>query len=370
MYDDSGPFLRESALPSGFAGRRMERRLEPGAAARGVWRSPGGAVLRLPPERLATLAAEVRAAAHPAHPAAADPQTAVREHVAALAHAARPAGTVAHPASGRTLHVFRAPGRAGEMEIVTAPPRGVLFDIMEVRPAAVLGELEIYHANAAAASDAAGRRHRGPRVTITWTTQGLSDFVQNPINFPHTVYVLALVDGNFMEPNGVILLHRPRYVGQTAELAARWQGQENLLRALGGNPQAPFAIWIGSVGPAPQNLDFHGAAGLIGQQGVQEDLMRRDVEHVLIRSINRRIEAFNNRTLFNNNVNNGNVQQIIGHNVTLTGLTNRSSAQQVVASPGAGNDPGGIDITNNMDQGVAHPWFLEPQIQVAAGTVY
>lgn len=291
MYHDSGPFPRESALSSGFAGRRMERWREPGAAAPGVWRSPGGAVLRLPSERLATLAAEVRAAAHPAHPAAADPRTAVRQHVAALARAARPAGTVADRATGRTLHVFRAPGRAGEMEIVTAPPRGVLFDIMEVRPAATQGELEVYQTDmpGAWAQSRSGERIRvrGARAKLKWAKVPVTDFVANPDlhSLTNVVYIVTR-DFNLHDPDDpAIRFELPRYVGIARDLAERWAERVRTLEVF-NEGLAGYWLWVSRVDADPSQVRTN-ATG----EGVRARLLREDVEHVLIRRINNDIPA-------------------------------------------------------------------------------
>lgn len=358
MYQDSGLFLRGGS-GVGFAARRMERRMEQGVAATRAWRTRDGAVLRLLPDRLATLAAEVKAAVPPGHPAAADPHTAVREHVAALARAARPAGALTDHATGRALHVFRAPGRVGEMEIVTTPPRGPVFDIVEVRPAGgVNSEMEIYQDLAPGYQDAAGNRVRGPRVDITWHGEELGAFVQNPGHYPDAVYVLSLVDSTRWDPGhpNLLHLHRPRYIGQTAELAERWAANRSLMRALGGNPQAPFAVWIGLIQPNPGAgpLRFFFNPNAANQQPME--LLRRDTEHVLIRSVNHLILGYN-----------------AAHPLVqppMLYLTNQRSIQQVRSAagvPGVPADPGGIDVNNNMGPHMIRPWFLLPTIGVLPG---
>jgi hypothetical protein len=354
MYQDSGLFLRgESGL--GFATRRMERRMEDGVSAPGSWRSHTGAVLRLLPDRLAGLAAEVRAAAHPAHPAAADPEGAVREHVGALARAARPAGTVTDPATGHTLHVFRAPGRAGEMEIVTAPTGGPVFDIVAVRPAGMQGELEIYQ-DQAPGYMANGTRVRGARVAITWTTEDLGSFLQNPASYPNAVYVLSLIDHLNHDPIfPQYPLHRPRYVGQTADVAQRWEANKNLIRGLGANPQAPFTVWIGELEPDPKLQYVLNGNPINPQQipALRQELLRRDTEHVLIRMINEGITWVNN----NHPMNNG--EMLL--------LTNQNSAGPGVAAPGV-MGPGGILIGHQMAPHVIRPWFLPvPPLNIPAG---
>lgn len=278
MYHDSGPFLRESALPSGFAGRRMERRMEPGTVARGVWRSPGGAVLRLLPERLAALTAEVRAAVHPAHPAAADPRAAVLHHVAGLARTARPAGTVTDRATGRTLHVFRAPGHAGEMEIVTAPPRGALFDIVEVRPAGMQGEMEVYQWGAQGYQDAQGRRVRGAHATLNWERILLA----NARNDDHQncVYILTRRSPAFN-------FEIPRYVGEAEHLGNRWAARLDVLRVFEVDLADCF-LWVGTVTTANAN-QVRFAPG--GNQASWPKLIRQDIEHVLIRELNSQLPA-------------------------------------------------------------------------------
>jgi hypothetical protein len=97
MYQDSGVFLRDGP-PSAFAGRRAARRMDQGMAPPRAWRSAGGAVLRLAPERLAALAARVKAMVPPTHPAAEDP------------HARR---TTRPPGSGCTCFARAAGGARG-----------------------------------------------------------------------------------------------------------------------------------------------------------------------------------------------------------------------------------------------------------------
>ncbi len=274
MDQDSELFLREPTVSSGFAARRMERRMGPGA-----WRTPHGAVLRLLPDRLATLAAEVRAAMPPAHPAAADPHTAVREHVGALARAARPAGTVADRATGRPLHVFRAPGRVGEMEIVTAPPRGVIFDIVEVRPKGMQGELEVYQYGARGWQDPdTGLRVRGAHAKVEWRRIEIPNL---PVYLEdnevlNCVYILSRQQPEHAE--------MPVYVGIAKNLKKRWAPRLDALKLF--DVRADDAkLWVGVVVQAPNRV--HRANIRVDR----DELIRKDIEHVLIRTINNRRAA-------------------------------------------------------------------------------
>jgi hypothetical protein len=291
MYQDSGLLLR-GASGTGFAGRRVARRMEQGVVPTRAWRSTSGAVLRLLPDHLGALAAEVRAAVHPAHPAVADPHAAVLHHVAGLARAARPAGTVTDRATGRTLHVFRAPGRAGEMEIVTAPPRGALFDIVEVRPAGMQGELEVYQ-DQAQGSMVNQRRVRGAHATINWTPVQMATFMANPqpYNRANVLYIVMKTVGF-----GQAQFPYPRYVGEATNLLDRWAPQLKVLRTFEA-PLADFTLWIGTVAPSPNvTLLAHLAQvrlapGTVDTPDKREELIRADIEHVLIRRINNELPS-------------------------------------------------------------------------------
>lgn len=227
MYQDSGVFLRHGP-PSAFADRRAARRMEQGMAPPRAWRSAGGAVLRLAPERLAALAARVKAMVPPAHPAAQDPHAAVLHRVALLARAARPAGTANDPATGQRVHLFHARGRWGAWELVTAPPRGALFDILAVRPVAA-GAVDAdapWPGEPAAAYD-------GDDARVAWTPVPLRTLA--PGRLPAgEVYLLV------KEPAD----HHPLFVGEAEEVRRRWEGWMHALRLFAVDP-APYTLWVG-----------------------------------------------------------------------------------------------------------------------------
>lgn len=405
MYQDSGLLLR-GASGAGFAGRRAARRMEQGVVAPRAWRSTSGAVLRLLPDHLGALAAEVRAAVHPAHPAAADPQGAVLHHVAGLARAARPAGTMTDRATGRTLHVFRAPGRVGEMEIVTAPPRGALYDIVEVRPAGMQGELEVYadkFKNPMTGEDLSrhnGVRVRGPHATLNWGFVDMAAFMAQFDTIPeieNVVYVLARKTG-FKDPEmqGRDFLW-PRYVGVAAKLKKRWEERVRILRLFNANVME-YELWIGRL----DHPDLSQVHGVISDAD-REKLLRQDIEHVLIRDINNKLPLacvaavlttlkgqLTSQNLFNGLAALGVVNGVPHHAVLQTLdefvrqgaqadpslqhaatvllehlpvqkeellLANRQSISEVW-SDSRTNNKGGIEIINNMIGNTARPWFL------------
>jgi hypothetical protein len=235
MYQDSGVFLRHGA-PSAFADRRAARRMDQGMAPPRAWRSAGGAVLRLAPERLAALAAHVKAMVPSTHPAAEDPHAAVLHRVALLARAARPAGTADDPATGRRVHLFRARGPWGDWEVVTAPPRGALFDILALRPVAG-GEVQ---AGSSWEGEPAGVSADGARVA--WTPVPLRTLAPGRLP-PGEVYLLVKAPAD----------HHPLLVGEAAEVRRRWPGWMHAMRLFAVDP-APYTLWVGHADPAHPSL--------------------------------------------------------------------------------------------------------------------
>lgn len=339
MYQDSGLFLREGPA-SGFAERRVARRMEQGVAPPRAWRSAAGTVLRLPPQRLAELAERVRAIAPPAHPAAADPEAAVVERVAGLARDARPAGTFHDPATGQRLHLFRSGGRWGGWELVTAPPRGALFDIVTVRPARMQGELEVY----GAAQYTGGARVRGPHATITWAHTRLDHFLAalNQMQPASMLYIVTRLIGGNDPTNHNLPSQRPRYVGETGNLGQRWQGIPTVLRTFEVDP-AEFMIWLAAP-LAAATLNFVNAVG-----ADHEALLRRDIEHVLIRRINNALANPHSP-------------------VQGAALANVESTGAVLSGPLQGTDIS--NVVHAPQAALGLPWFLPAQIQVAANVQF
>jgi hypothetical protein len=194
-----------------------------------------------------------------------DPAPAVMRAVARLARAARPAGRLS---GGFT--VFATPG----WRMLVRPLGELQGEIVAVRP--VDGEAEVIaKGQPGFERTMAGTtyRVRGARATVTWSAA--VPVAQALALKPAAAAVYVLMDG------GV-----PIYVGESGSWAVRWRGRFQALSEF-GVPLGRFTVAVGNVawtGPAP---------------APSADLLRNDVESVLIRAYDRAGIKLNNRTATN-----------------------------------------------------------------------
>lgn len=248
-----------------------------------LWRTPSGDVLHLPPHVLNQLMAWLRRRASMRRPSATRPLprprvrrgSARRERRAALrrvgriARGARRIGTLRHRPSGRRFPVFRSRFGRGATRLITRRRPGARFEILAIEPEIgtaaggfTADELEVLSARSKGAwqPGAGGKRFRvrGAQVSIDW-------------HGPLTLRNAARKHGA-----GVYVVYRDRkpiYVGETNSFSRRWTLRFDVLRNLAID-SAPFTVWVGTI----QQLDM---------PKVSPELLRQDVEHVLVRFLKR-----------------------------------------------------------------------------------
>jgi len=192
----------------------------------------------------------------------ADPAPAVIRAVAGLARRARPAGRLS---GGFT--VFATPG----WRLLVRPLGELQGEIVAVRP--VEGEEEVIaRGKPGFERTLAGTpyRVRGAQATVAWSAAVPVEKALALKPAAAAVYVLMR--------DGV-----PIYVGESGSWAVRWRGRFQALSEF-GVPLAPYTVAVGNVswtGPAP---------------APPPDLLRNDVESILIRAYGRAGVKLNNRT--------------------------------------------------------------------------
>lgn len=210
-----------------------------------------------------------------------------------LARNARRIGSLRSRRTGRRFPVFS--GRAGgrRYRIVAAPrQREMEAEIVAVLPG--LAQHEVYAAKHPEATEG-GKRRRGARVGITWS----GPYVLVPEAKGSPKHRLA---GKAGKPgpsagSGVYVVYRggvPIYVGESGNVAGRWTDRLRLLHELDlpANLSA-YEVYVGRIKPEAGLviLDEKGPA-----RGARRDeLVRNDVESLLIRMLNTHLKASGKR---------------------------------------------------------------------------
>jgi hypothetical protein len=308
------------------------------------WGTADGHRLHLPPHRLAAMAERILSggAAVPAH-VAADPQRAALARIERIARGALRVGTLRDRASGRGLPVFgaRLGGRA--YRILVLPRGGEEGEIVAIRPATgdetqqeiVASDqvLTIPNPNATVggfvdvhfqkAHQRTKYRVRGARVQVAWSG-------------PHTLAELKAMDPD----DDLYLITRlvptqqgprpwPLYVGETSNVSTRWKERFKVLREFAVDT-SPYRVWLGSITVQPSQRPL----------GVGSNLVRADVEHVLIRHLNKMLQPSG------------------------AALANLTSYLPFIAAPL------GVDVQSAAQPGSTLPPGIPPQIQVSPDQLY
>ena len=361
-----GPGPGASAGGAGAAGRGPGRfspaaggaasgpgRFSPGAggSARGgggwvpePWGTADGHRLHLPPHRLAAMAERILSGGGAVRAdVAADPQRAALARIERIARGALRVGTLRDRASGRGLPVFgaRLGGRA--YRILVLPRSEEEGEIVAIRPATgseteqeivASGQtLAIPNPNAAVGGNVQvpfqqlrqGRNYRvrGARVQVAW--RGPYTLPQlEAMNVNAELYVIARMAQAQQGP-----VPWPLYVGETSAFSARWAPRFKVLREFAVDT-SPYRVWLGSITLQNSQRPLN----------VAPDLVRADVEHVLIRHLNRLLQPYG------------------------TSLTNRTSHLPFIAAPL------GVDVQSAAQQGSTLPPGIPGQIQVNPDQLY
>ncbi|HEX8906651.1 MAG TPA: hypothetical protein VF771_17505 [Longimicrobiaceae bacterium] len=271
---------------------------------------------------------------------AADPARAALARIERIARGALRVGTLRDRRSGRGLPVFgsRLGGRAYRILVL---PRGASDgEIVAIRPAEE-GELEqeiVPSQGSVTIPNPSGQgnitvnfqkydansqknyRVRGAHVRVTWTGPTSADQLENAQNVPGDLYVLARKAGNG---------YWPLYVGQTGNFVQRWAPRFKVLREFDVD-LTQYAVWTGVIATLQSQLPANVSIGLV----------RDDVEHVLIRHINKALQQHNGA------------------------LKNESSYLPFFAAPL------GVNVVNVFVPGNSLPPFVPGQIQVGADQLY
>jgi hypothetical protein len=187
------------------------------------------------------------------------------QRVAQLARGARRLGALRNRRSGRRYPVFRSRMRGRNYRITTRPRGRFRHEIIAIQEELGGDAFEVLSSKqpgAVARSGGQSYRVRGAQVRIDW-------------HGPLTVRNAARKHGH-----GVYIVYRdnkPLYVGETNSFRRRWFARLQVLENLGIDP-APFSVWVGQIKQA---------AG----PKVSDELLRLDVEHVLVRYLLRMARA-------------------------------------------------------------------------------
>jgi len=253
---DASPFSRPARYAAGPRYVGIPRRRLARWRLRFPHRRLHAVLARLRPEQLRRLAGDVLSA---------DPAPAVIRAVARLARRARPAGRLS---GGFT--VFATPG----WRMLVRPLGELQGEIVALRP--VEGEEEVIgprQPNFERMIAGTRYRVRGAQATVDWAPAVDVSRVLVVRPAAASVYVLMR--------DGV-----PIYVGESGSWRVRWSGRLEALNAFGIGT-APYTVAVGTIawtGPAPVP---------------PADLLRNDVEHILIRAYLRAGVRLNNRTSTN-----------------------------------------------------------------------
>lgn len=197
-----------------------------------------------------------------------DPASAVVRSVGWAARRARRLGRFRTRRGTSILDVFAAPG----MRLLVRPVGEMEGEIVAVAP--VQGEEEVYKDQEPGYRRQVNKqvyRVRGAHATVAWTTPFPVADVRKRTPGSNTVYVLLA--------NG-----KPVYVGETRAWQSRWAVRLQTLAEF-GVPTTPYTVAVGTITWDPAQ----GAAPRI-------ELLRNDVESILIRGLSRAGNTLNNRS--------------------------------------------------------------------------
>lgn len=302
-----------------------------------MWTTRDGITLRLPHASLHTILSRLEPDALrrlAGGALAGDPGARVHRAVGRLAGAARATGQTAG-----ALPVFAAPG----YRLLVRPKGPAEGEILLVRTVGGAEE-EIYGRSDPKAFRQKNHRKyrvRGARVTIDWspdaymigrrgTRTGLVSLpAQRPVGGGGGVYVV--VNGN-----------RPVYVGEADHFLSRWDDRCRVIDELGLQVSfSPYRVFLGTIQGA--NVPTHTSKGEPIPLARRMPMVRKDVEHVLIREVARALKKRGEPP-----------------------LNNESSFAQVWGAPA------GVAVLNTVNgrPGSPLPSYIAPAIGIQADEIF
>lgn len=233
-------------------------------------RPGGGYRLRLPHQGVHTILArlrpeQLRTLTGGALPA--DPAAAVARGVGRVARRARRLGRLRGRRAGSGLEVFGTPG----FRLLVRPTGEMEGEILAVTP--VAGEMEVYADRQPGYRRSVGGKEyrvRGAHATVTWSR---AEPVAGAASLrPPASAVYVLLKDN-----------QPIYVGESSSWSTRWRARLQALAEF-GIPTTPYTVAVGSIAWSDP-----------GQPAPKPDLLRTEVEHLLVRGLMRAGIRLNNR---------------------------------------------------------------------------
>lgn len=261
-----------------------------------MWTTRDGYTLQLPHESLHTILSRLRPEqlrGITGGPLAGDPGPLLTRAVGRVAQAARRTPETIGGANGPPLPVFSAPG----FRLLVRPQGPREGEILMVRPESE-ADAELISTTVPgyqrpytdpATNQRRDLRVRGARVNITWKELPLAQAKTLGVKDPRrTVYVLAKRTAapekgkkSVQETRGTYL--RPLYVGET-KAQDRMESRIKVLREFDVD-LTPYVVYVGTIEPLPDQKVRLASKdrGFNAKSNADWQLMREDVEHLLVR---------------------------------------------------------------------------------------